>query len=208
MKAFLQKYAVLIAVVIALGTGLTVGLEHGHKNALKESITTLRTAQDSLHIVLAANAVAAKEIEKKTALASESKARADSAQTHARVLDGRVAVLKARLDSTPKDTVVAAEEEELFDVMQAETDSLTVALAARTNEAQQLRESLDIAQKELGDLRRAALKVDTVATKVVSLIRPNILIRLTPKPGFGVALGVDQTGTPRAVVGLILSWPR
>jgi hypothetical protein len=96
----------------------------------------------------------------------------------------------------------------LYDAMDARSDSLDAALAARIVQVNALTAALDSAKTTIRVLTPAAIAIDHAATAVVKTIKTSWFVKIAPKPGFGIALGFDQTGKPAAVVGVTVSWPR
>jgi hypothetical protein len=143
-----------------------------------------------------------------TARADTAALRAASAERAAHAAQAQVPQLRARVDSVVKDSAGRAAVAALTGALERRADSLDVALVLRGGEIVQLRSALDSAEKSVHLLVPVAMKVDTAATVVVAKIRPSLFARITPKPGYGLAAGIDQNGHPAILVGVTLSWPR
>ena len=211
MLTFVSKYksyaiAFVAAIVLWMVAAHYIDKARGANQVKAEA--TLSIAQDSLHLALAGAKARDQAIVSATMRADSASKRATTAQLEAARLKATIPALKAQLDSAKLDssqTVVAAE---LFDAMDARADSLESALTARATQVNVLQSALDSARTSVRTLTRAAVVLDTAATAVVKTIKPSWFTKIAPKPGLGVALGIDQTGKPAVVVGVTVSWPR
>jgi hypothetical protein len=216
MLTFLTKYkGYVLALVAALVLWVAVAhyVESTRQENQVKAESTLHIAQDSLHLALAGMKAREQVIVTMTTRADSNGKRATAAQVEAGRLKATIPGLRARLDSAllaAADSLSPAYEDAtlLFDAMDARADSLDSALTSRAKQVDALTGALDSARTSLRTLARAAITVDTAATRVVTLSHPRWFIKIAPKPGIGVALGFDQTGKPAAVVGFTLSWPR
>lgn len=129
-------------------------------------------------------------------------ARADSAARAVGQRSDSVRVVYRRVAVLAPDTcapVVAAADSAL-----AAADSVAGALrtlaASHEDAARAAIERADVSEAALRDVRAAAGRLERAA-------RPSLLSRLTPKPGLGLAAGVNvATGRPAAVLGATLAW--
>lgn len=213
--AFLNSHvALIVGVAVAamlFGAGLALGKESGRKEAQKAAIQTLRIAQDSLHVALVEVEVTNAQLANSQKAVAGMERKAAVAERAIAAISARIPALQARYDSLSRVTLDTALSNACGCLIMAEreiTDSLRSIVTVKDSEISQQKEDLAKVQKTLSDLARSARAVDTAANKVVSLIRPPLYIRILPKPGVGIAIGVDRNGKPSVLAGLLLGWPR
>jgi hypothetical protein len=68
--------------------------------------------------------------------------------------------------------------------------------------------ALDSTVAALDGLRAAQVNLSGKAAILASAARPSLLSKLLPKPGFGIAAGVNALGQPQIIVGVTLGWSR
>lgn len=138
----------------------------------------------------------------------------DSAVAVAKVLDFYGDVLEADYHTTAKaapDTchkVIAAADSALA-TRDSANAALTVALAASDSAAQHALAATDSLRAALGTVRASTVNLSERTAVLIKVSKPSLLTRianLSPKPGVGVAFGVDPTGVPRLITGITLGW--
>lgn len=126
-------------------------------------------------------------------------ARADSTDRLARGLRSRLADAKA-VAPAPCAPVVA-----LADSALASADSVSRDLR-RANVS--LQTGLDSAVAASSRLRDAQVNLSAKAAVLSDAAKPLFISKLIPKPGFGLAAGVNSLGQPQLIVGVTLGWSR
>jgi hypothetical protein len=180
----MSRFLVLVG---ALLLTMLVGSEiAGHRSNVAE-----RTARAALDAALSADDSQKKQVAFLTETAARAKAAADSIR---RARPATVVKYVAVRDSAPADCQPVIEAaDQLIASGQAESDSLRSALG-HTEVA------LDSVRASLGRLRPAAVALEHAS-------RPSLRERLTPKLGFGAAVGVDPlTRRPATAIGMTLGW--
>jgi predicted RNase H-like nuclease (RuvC/YqgF family) len=211
MLTFLNKYKSYVLGVVLAVIFWMVAAHYIDKNRQADQVkaeATLHLAQDSLHVALAGAQTRDQAIVHATLRADSAGKRALAAQLSAASIKATIPALRARLDSLLSDSAQTEDAALLYDAMDARSDSLESALTARATQVNALTGALDSAKTTIRSLTHAATAVDTAATAVVKTIKTSWFVKIAPKPGFGLALGFDQTGKPAAVVGVTVSWPR
>ena len=95
-------------------------------------------------------------------------------------------------------TIVAAADSAL-----AQADSVSSALR-KANLG--LHTALDSTNTALALVRGSQRQLEATTANLERAARPSLAARLLPRPGFGLAAGVDATGRPALVVGVTLGW--
>jgi hypothetical protein len=127
--------------------------------------------------------------------------RADSLAARAKTLRGVYNAAAAAAPDTCSDVIAAA------DSLIATSDSVSQTLRAALSDASvaiaSLQLGLDTTTSALIQLRNSAGALAGASTRTE---RRSVLQRILPKPGIGVAAGVDVLGRPSLTAGLTFGW--
>lgn len=96
------------------------------------------------------------------------------------------------------DSVIATQDSVIADLHQA--------LAADSVQRAFLTFALDTSRAALAGLDKAATVLVAADAKLAGASRRPLLLRLLPRPGFGLSAGVTHDGRPAVLTGITLSW--
>ena len=211
MPSFLKNYSGYLILGVIVLVGLTVAgvtLAPRQFDAQRQAEATLAAAQNGLKVALADATTRDRLIVQLTVKADSAGQKAVVAQRQAKVIKDSLPGLRAKLDSALHDSTAILAARAYESATTRESDSLEAVIVDKTAQVGDLRAALDSARKSVVVVSHAAVVVDTAATAVVQTLKKPFLLRISPKLGFGAAVGVDLTGKPNVVIGATLSWPR
>lgn len=209
-----ERVLVGLAVAIVLSNVARIVSQHRDQSQLagaRAEATQARAAAaaaiahgDSLSTRAAADRAAAAR-----ALASR-----DSAVLVAKVLDAQANSLEADYHTAAKaapDTckVVVARADSALAKRDSAYAAQSLAMAHADTAAQDALRAADSLRVAYSGVRASTVNLATKTAILVDVSRPSLLSRianLSPKPGVGIAFGVDPTGVPRLITGITLGW--
>lgn len=201
-----NKILAVVALVAIVLSGVLVR-EHERK-VLSDAETQVRVAHDSLVAVQ-------KEIKQVNADAVVLKAGGvkltesrDSALRVASITKTESARLKAKIDADTS-AQCAALRAEVDSMAREDSAAYWTVLGALTREkahSDSLQTVLDESLSALARLNAAAGHVDDAAHAAVKAAKPSFWSKIAPKPGFGVAAGIDPQMKFDTVAGVTLGW--
>jgi hypothetical protein len=210
----MQSYVRWIIGVVAVTLGLAVvgtGVSRHYAAGLATARTETATAQDALRASLvtasrdsAAAAEFADSARIERAAAAVEHARADTAHRLAATALGAYRTLRATVPDTCQAVTRAADsvislDSAASDHQSAEISDLHRSLINEQNRGDSLSHALTLVTGSAGTL-------DGKVAVLIGASKPSVISRLLPHLGAGLALGVDATGQPHAIIGVTLGW--
>jgi len=211
-----SRIALVAVAVLGLVGVAAGGVFYPVNRRLAEAQADLHSAQVTAKAAVLRADVAQITSDSLRAAASHALAARDAALALATKQEARGAALADNFHTAAKasaDTCAGLVEvaEHIFAVKDSTIASLHVALDSATSAAQGFKRSSDSLRVALTDLRASTVKLDASATRLEHAAKPSLLSRLghlLPRPGVGVAAGIDQLGQPHFVTGITLGWSR
>ena len=206
-----RKYIFVGVGVLFLILGFGWSMVRRHERALDKARIELAVARgDTRSALLRADSLAAiadsaeRRADSLVSVAEAAKKRAVQAESDAAIYRERYRVAALAAPDTCAPALAAADS--ALAATQSVAEQYRQGLAAAIGASLELQKALDSTQVALSTVEASARRLEAKAAELERASRPSLFSRLLPRPGVGVAAGVDRNGKPAAVAGITLSW--
>jgi hypothetical protein len=186
-----------LAVSIAAIVGVGFLIDARYQDDLSSARADAKAARGIANAAIAVSVIAQDAADSARARADAAELRADSLETRA----ARSRIVYRTLSQAAPDTCRPALG--AADLVIAQKDSV---IAEKNVAIASLRFALDTTTRALVQLRGATVKLNIATEHLEKASKRSLFAKLLPRPGAGVAAGVDAHGRPALIAGITLGY--